>query len=260
MCRFEPYKCDIRKYRVMCSMVELIAVCRILTLSYNHSKHDYLLQRMADFGELVTDSGDDHSTSSGTSPSPPPTKKSKKPAKKLGKTRTSKSSSKSDHSSERRKRIRVTTSSSSGSAESLASTESSSSDRATYKGIGKPMKCRKKLQKFKLASETGRPQDRNRSLLSIFQKHYEGLVALIESCPVGVSTKLFSRGLISEDTLSLVITGQDSQLKKAALLLCNVRAHLKVNPEMLSDFVKLLQQEKSFDFLTNQMKGKYVAI
>lgn len=148
------------------------------------------------------------------------------------------------------KRKHVTSSSSSGLSQFLTNSESDSSDHVTIR----KKKCHKKS---KLGQKGVLPRDHSRMnhLLDVFQRHYKSLLVLIKTCPVIISSTLYSNGFISEDTLNEVITGQDSQLKKAALLLCDVRAHLKVNPEMLMEFVGVLEQEKSFDDLTNQIKG-----
>ena len=216
---------------------------------------------MAEFGEVASTATDDSETSSASSLDSPPPKICKK-VKRQVKSRKSKVAKKPIKG---RKRKRLTSpASSSGSSESLLSSESDESPkrRMTSKSIGRAKKNRKEYRKSKSALKAGLPKDSRRTnhLLEVFQKHYKSLVTMIKSCPIDISSALFSKGFIFEDTLNQVITGQDSQSKKAALLLCDVRAHLKVDPEMLVEFVKLLEQEKSFDFLTNQMKGKCIII
>lgn len=158
------------------------------------------------------------------------------------------------HKSRSTKRKHETSSSSS---ESLPTTNPADMS-VTYKRVGKAKKFRKERWKTRSACKTSLEMDSSRTkhLLDVFQKHYKSLVTMIKVCPVKFSSLLFSQGFISEDTLSQVVTGQDSQLKKAALLLCDVRVHLEINPEMLIEFVELLQQDKSFDFLADQMKGE----
>ena len=138
-------------------------------------------------------------------------------------------------------------SSSSVSSDSLptSDTESSSSYNRT-----------RMAKKSRLESQKSINVLQKHALLDVFQSNYDNLVTMIKSCPLTICGKLFSRGYISEDTWSQVVTGEASHLKKASLLLCDVRAHLKVHPHELIEFVKLLEEDKSFDILVDQMKGK----
>lgn len=171
--------------------------------------------------------------------------KSKKKRKHLGK---------SCKASKSRKRKRVMTSPSSGSSESHSSHSSVESDYAMCKRKGKTLK-RSKVDKEARKHSTHR---RRMQLLSIFQSHYKNLVSIIKSSPVNTSSKLFEKGFIAEETLDRVVTGHDSKLEKAAILLSNVRSHLNVNPESLVNFITLLEEEKSFSFLANKMKSKSI--
>ena len=148
---------------------------------------------------------------------------------------------------------------------------SSSSSSASLSGmepdLSGPLKKSSAVKKSRLEHKKSRSRSKcaesqlessqQSHLLNVFQRHYKSLVAMIKSCPVVVSSTLFSGGFISEETLNRVITGQDSHVKKASLLLCDVRAHLKHNPEALIEFIRLLEEDKSFEFLANQMKGKH---
>ena len=147
----------------------------------------------------------------------------------------------------------MSSSSNGSSSESPASMESDSPE--TYKTACKAKKFHKHHTKPVSAPDC-KGKQQSSCLLGVFQRHYNSLVSLIKTCPIEISSELFAKGFISEDTLNQVITGQDSQVKKAALLLCDVRAHLKVNPEAFTEFVSVLEQEKSFDFLASKMKGK----
>ena len=113
------------------------------------------------------------------------------------------------------------------------------------------------MKKFhKKSSHTADIGKHRDHLLNVFQKHYDDLVTMIQSCPHVITNKLFTRRIVSAETLNQVITGQESTLKKASILLCDVRNHLTVNPEKLIEFVDLLKQERSLDFLTEKMMGK----
>ena len=129
------------------------------------------------------------------------------------------------------------------SSDSTASPADKESDFMTGKSVKKMKKHRKQT-----------PKGRNYHL-DIFQKHYHSLVTMIRSDLVSVSGLLFSNGFVSDDTLNEVLTGHRSQSTKAAILLSDVCGHLKINPEMLLEFVKLLEQEKSFDILTSKIRG-----
>lgn len=123
---------------------------------------------------------------------------------------------------------------------------SDSDSHGSYKRVRRTKKRRVEKADF---------QQKN-CLLDVFQKHYESLVTMIKSSPLTICTKLFSNRFISEDIWNQVITGQDSHLKKASLLLCDVHSHLKVHPDGLIEFVELLEQDASFNLLVCQMKGK----
>lgn len=89
--------------------------------------------------------------------------------------------------------------------------------------------------------------------LAIFQRHYSELETMISMCVDTVSNKLFSKGLISDNVLGLIITGQDSDRKKASKVLHIVRNAIKVNPEKLKVFVDILKEERSLKDLTKGM-------
>lgn len=186
---------------------------------------------MADLEGVI----DDHSSSSGSSLHIPSPKKHK----------LKRARGKLCKYSKGQKRKFISSSSSSSSSNS----SEPDSDHMVHKKKGSAKKKCLGYQKSRSVT--------NIHLLDVFQKHYENLVTITKSCPLSVCNKLFSSGFISEDTWNHVITGQDSQLKKASLLLCDIRAHLKVCPEMLVEFVKLLEQDMSFDFLTCQIKGEF---
>lgn len=97
---------------------------------------------------------------------------------------------------------------------------------------------------------------RRRHLLDVFQKHYDSLVTMIQICPQVITNKLFAKKIISDETLSKIVTGCDSKMTKASTLLCDVRTQLKVHPEKLIDFVNILKEENSLDFLTEKIMSK----
>lgn len=113
------------------------------------------------------------------------------------------------------------------------------------------MKHRKRVHSAKNVGST-----RRKYLLNVFRKHYDSLVTMIQMCPQVITNKLFAKQIISDETLSKIITGCDSKMTKASTLLCDVRTHLKVDPEKLIDFVNILKEERSLDFLTAKMMGK----
>lgn len=182
-----------------------------------------------------------YTPSSGTSTATPPPKKtktkhhhdrklqySKKTATKKGKSRKISSSS----------------SGSNGSHESLLDME-----------CPIPRHGEKKACKSKALHAVSNIHRRN-NLLGIFKRYNKSLVTMIKSCPTNFSSMLYSKGFISDETWNQVITGQDSQVKKASLLLCDVHNALEINPEMLVQFVRLLKQDKYFDSLAEEIMGK----
>ena len=172
---------------------------------------------MAELKESTnSETSDDTITSSRSSlDSSPPTKsKSKKSpkrhTKKSHKAKPKRHTKKSHKAKAKKSSTRRVTLSSSSSSESLASTGSESSD------------C-KKMKKFYKKHES-KPGSKKRTscLLDVFRKHFDSLVSLLMSCLIEITNKLFSKKFISKDMLNQVLTGQESQKTKTALLLSTI--------------------------------------
>ena len=79
---------------------------------------------------------------------------------------------------------------------------------------------------------------------------------MLSTCISTVTTKLFTRKLIPEDILGQVITGQDSDQKKAQNIVYSVQQQIKNDPGKLRTLVEVLQEEPVFDDLTKEIMSK----
>lgn len=92
--------------------------------------------------------------------------------------------------------------------------------------------------------------------LEVFQECFGGLVEITQSFPEAIAAQLFSKKLISHAVLEELLTSQGcSGIHKASKILLSVGSILKVSPEKLKDFVKVIEQESAYDAVTSQIKS-----
>lgn len=135
----------------------------------------------------------------------------------------------------------------------------STSEHVTSKGSKKHARQKKSPRKRKFSNHSDKIGGQKIcGLFDIFQRHYSNLVKVIQTCPEPIANELFARKMMPAHVLSQVITGQDSQGKKASILLVNVSSVLEVYPEKLLDFINILKTEPSFAGITQRMLGKLI--
>ncbi len=99
--------------------------------------------------------------------------------------------------------------------------------------------------------------DKQSALFNIFQRHYANLVTITETCVTTMTTKLYSKKLISEDVLDRVITGQDPDSIKASRVLHSIKQQIKVDPGKLRTLVEVLKEEPVFDGLAKVIMSEH---
>lgn len=85
-------------------------------------------------------------------------------------------------------------------------------------------------------------------------------MTIIQSCPDSLANKLFSSKLLSDEVLDQVITGQDPNGKKASRILHTVSTYIKADPEKVLNFIRVLEEEPSFDDLIKEIHGKHLIL
>ena len=79
---------------------------------------------------------------------------------------------------------------------------------------------------------------------------------MTSTCVTSIASKLFSKNLISDDVQDQVITGQESDGKRASKVLYAVTKQIKIDPRKLLTLVEVLQQERVFDDITKEITGE----
>ena len=193
----------------------------------------------------------DGTSSDTTSPAPPTPECAKRSSsKKSSGGKQHKKHSHRGRQGRRKGKRKYVPSSSSASSSSRDSADSDSSDSDHVSS--KKRKCSKKASRH-----PGGKGGRKSALFDVFEKHYPDLETLTSSCVHAISSKLFSRKLISEHVWDQVITGQDSDTRKASKVLHNVRQTLKVSPGKLRTLVQVLEGEPTFDDLTTAIESEF---
>ncbi len=119
--------------------------------------------------------------------------------------------------------------------------------------------ARKVATKSSHARGSQRKATKQSSLLfDIFRQHYCSLETLTSTCVTTITSKLYSNNLISGDVQDQVITGQDSDSRKASKVLHNLKQQITINPRKLLTLVEVLKEEPVFDDLTEGIASKYI--
>ena len=108
------------------------------------------------------------------------------------------------------------------------------------------------------AAPSQRSDDKQTALFGVFRKHYSKLEMVMSTCVTTMTSKLYSANLVSEDVQDQVVTGQDSDTRKASKVLHSVKQQMKVDPGKLRMLIKVLREEPVFDDLTKEITSEYL--
>ena len=151
------------------------------------------------------------------------------------------------------KRKRVSSSSSASSSVSCASTDSDSHDLEI---IGKTMKKIPKKSKRHWHGKYSTSTPKENRMCGIFQAHYSTLVTRISSCLLTVANELFSKKMISNEVQSQILANQGTEQEKTSKLLFHVKKMIDDTPSKLTDFIEVLQGERTCDDIVAKMTSE----
>lgn len=99
------------------------------------------------------------------------------------------------------------------------------------------------------------PDKTTKRYLEIFQRHYGDLVTAIQSCPVSIADKLFSRKLVSDEVHGQVITSQYERTHISRMVR-EIKNRISFAHDKLLEFIEVLEDEPSLENIAKQLKGK----
>ena len=137
---------------------------------------------------------------------------------------------------------------------SASSGSDSNSPDYHHKSTKECVKKKKIRSKSSLITEPS--SHKGRSHLDIFHHHFNDLVLSITSCLSTVARKLYSRQMIPDEVLDEVLSCQGTKQDMASKLLLCVKRNIDLNPDVLLEFMDVLEEEPSCGEITKKITSE----
>ena len=87
------------------------------------------------------------------------------------------------------------------------------------------------------------------------QKHYDELLgALTNMGMLGMTEMAYSRGLITSEIKSIILSGKSTEFKEANILLSAIQEKIKTDPSAFDTFIEILRSEPAYEHLADMLQ------